>query len=281
MILSRFNPADRIVLIYNATLSFHIMVTHSRLDHWLALLGVHLSIFLAVWLMARHDSNQTGSVVHWLHTWYPIILLLWFYPETGMLRHTIITRDLDPELVAWETALFPQRFYFTIPLMLNLPTLEFLHGVYFSYYLLMWLPAFMAYKRRPNTVHEYVFVLILTMVVHFWLNIVFPALGPTPLRQQVMPAGFLFIPIMDFIYANVDQGGAAFPSTHAAAAVIVARYAMRFFPNLKVLFVLWLFLILISTVVCTFHYTIDTIVGTITGALFLFWGKQIHEKITY
>lgn len=276
-----FRLVDRAVLFYNITITIHIIVSSSKLQNWPVLLGIHLAIFIAIWFIVKNDKKGTGSFPYWLHVWYPMILILWFYPETGILRHTIIPRDLDPELMLLETTIFPQRFYFTIPLMLSVPILEFLHGIYFSYYLLLWLPAMIAYKKNQELVLEYLFVVVASLFFHFWFTIIFPASGPTPLREQVMPPGFLFIPIMNFIYATVDQGGAAFPSIHAATAIIATAYATRFFQRLRGLFLIWLFIILISTILCTFQYTIDTLAGTITGLLLLLLGRQLYDKITY
>ncbi len=269
-----FNNTDRVVLLYNTTITVHIALSHGKLPNWPELLGIHLFISAVTWFVSSRD-------VRWLHRWYPLILLLWFYPETGMLRHSVIPTGLDGSLILWETALFPQRFYFTVPLGLSVPSLEFLHGAYFSFFFLLWIPAMIAHTKHRESVGEYIFVLMITLFVHFWIAILFPASGPTSLRGQVIPPGFLFIPLMNFLYATMDQGGAAFPSTHAAASIIATSYGIRFFPELRIVFLLWLFVILISTVLCTFNYVIDAISGVITGTLFLVWGKKIDARIDH
>ena len=271
-----FNLIDRIVLIYNATITAHIIISIPRLPNWPFLLSVHLLIFIVIWLIAKNDREKTGAFYPWIHTWYPLMLLLWYYPETGMLRHTVIPYDLDELLTSWETTFFPQRFYFTIPLTLSIPVLEVLHAFYFGYYLIFFLPALIAYKRQKSMVKEYIFVVTMTMLIHYWFVILFPASGPVPLRKEIIPDGVFFIPLMNFLYANIDQGGAAFPSTHAAAAVIASWYAIKFYPQATWFYTITLITILISTVLCSFHYTIDTVAGILTGIGCYHLGKKIY-----
>lgn len=276
----KLSPTDWVVLLYNLSLTVLILATRSRLESWDTFILGHLVTVFLVTLLARNHHREETRFNRWLTLWYPIILMLWLYPESGLLRHTILTRDLDPELILIETELFPERYYFTLPLSLSLFTLEFLHAVYFSYYLMLWVPGMIAQARQKNLVHEYIFVLSFVMFTHFWITILLPADGPVSLRQQVMPEGVLFIPVMNFIYALAETGGSAFPSTHAAASIVAVAYASKLFPKARRLLLLWLFLLLISTVVCTFHYSIDTIVGVFTGTLFLWIGKKLYEKIS-
>ena len=276
----KLRPTDWAVILYNLSLTVFIFTARNKLDNWDYLIASHLIIMLLVWFIAWNNKFVATRLNRWVSLWYPIILILWFYPESGLLRHIIFPRDFDPELLLVETELFPQRYYFTVPLSLSVFTLEFFHAAYFSYYLLLWVPAMIAHHRQRSLVREYIFVLMTVMFVLFWITIVFPASGPIPLREHVIPEGIIFIPLMNLIYSIGETGGAAFPSTHAAAAVVATLYSCKMFPKASRFIILWLFLILISTVVCTFHYTIDTIAGMFSGTLCLLAGKKLYEKIS-
>jgi len=283
MALTRWNrlrPVDAAVLIYNFTITLHILLSAGKLPDWSSLLIIHTAIFGGVVWLATNDFDSSNSIISWVKTLYPLALLVWFYPEVGLLRHTVIPQDLDPLLESWELAIFPYEFYISIPESLNMLKLEFLHASYFSYYLLFFIPVIAAQLRRYQRVNEYMFVVCASMFIHYWICILFPASGPIPLREEIMPSGILFIPIMNFIYSSaVNQGGAAFPSTHAAAAIICGWYAAFWFPKLKWFFVIVVSLILISTVACTYHYAIDTIAGTVTGIAALFGLKKLYGKL--
>ena len=153
--------------------------------------------------------------------------------------------------------------------------LELLHAAYFSYYLLLFVPAILAVKRAAKLVDAYLFTLTACMMVHFLAAIAFPVSGPVPMRATVIPDGWVFIPLVDFHYVEFDRGGLAFPSTHAAAAMVAPRYAVRLWPRWWPLIATQLVLILLATFLCTFHYSVDTLAGVVTGGLFVLFGRWV------
>ena len=156
----KLRPTDWAVILYNLSLTVFIFTARNKLDNWDYLIVSHLIIMLLVWFIAWNNKFVTTRLSRWVSLWYPIILIIWFYPESGLLRHIIFPRDFDPELLLVETELFPQRYYFTVPLSLSVFTLEFFHAAYFSYYPLLWVPAMIAHHRQRPLVREYIFVLM-------------------------------------------------------------------------------------------------------------------------
>jgi membrane-associated phospholipid phosphatase len=263
------NGADRVVATYNLAVLVLLFAWGGRFEARELLVAGHLLLLVAIWVAARCDAGDPRSAVWLLHTWYPVLLLAWLYPEAGALRHSFFPHDFDPLVSGWDRVLFPSRPHLTLPPLLGVVGLEALHAAYFSYYLLLFLPHLVVSRLCPGLVRQYVFVLSACMCCHFAFGILFPVSGPVALRSEILPPGSFFIPLMEAVYSGFDRGGLAFPSTHAAAAVVAGWYAGRCLPRLRVLFALQVALILASTVLCTFHYAIDTVVGAATGALFL------------
>lgn len=260
---------DRIVLAYDGLALVAVAVSPpGRRSGWIAF---HLAVLAAVPLLARFRARPA---LGWLHLWYPVLLLPWLYQEAGALRHLFVARDLDRLVAAWDAALFP-AWYLTVPPRLPVAALEALHAVYFSYYLLLTLPGMLAGRRREGAVREYVFVLTLAMLAHYVLALALPVSGPVALRAGVMPRGWLFIPLMNHLYGAFDRGGLAFPSTHVAAALVAGVYAALFYPRRRRLFGLWVLAIAVSTVLCTYHYTLDAVAGLGTGTVGLVAGRAL------
>jgi len=264
-------PTDRLFLGYTAVALVTVIL--APIDGWLGWVAFHLLTFVAVLLLAR---GAREGPVGWLHLWYPVLSFPWLYREAGALRHVVVPVDLDAIVRGWDAALFP-AWYAIVPPRLPVAVLEGLHAVYFSYYLLLVLPGMVAGRSRRGMVREYVFVLTAVMLAHYVAAVLFPVAGPVALRPEVMPSGWLFVPLMDHLYGAFDRGGLAFPSTHAAAALIAGVYAARFFPRRRAAFAIWVLVILVSTVLCSYHYTVDTLAGVVTGAAGLWAGRALWQ----
>jgi hypothetical protein len=271
-------PADWIVITYNLSIFILVMLSPNAAGNRSFLIAAHLFLFLWVFLLVLTTNLQQTRLNHWIRLWYPLLLLLWLTPETGVLQNTLFPRNFDPELLIVETELFPERYYFTTPLSLSPFSLELLHAVVLSFFILLWMPAWMARKRALPLVREYIFVLSLVIFVHFWIGILLPIEGPASIRPQVIPNGNIFIPATGFLTQDAFRGGSTVTSLFAAAGVTIAAYGGKLFPSARRLFVLWLFLLLISTVVCSFHYSVSTIAGVLSGTIFLIIGRKLYEK---
>jgi membrane-associated phospholipid phosphatase len=139
---------------------------------------------------------------------------------------------------------------------------EIMHAFYFSYYLILFLPAVWLRQQRIPQAFEIVFSLVLMLYVHFLFFMVFPSDGPIPERSHIFGRGIVFIPLMNFIYQASEQGGGgAFPSTHVSAAVLVFLYTFRYAPKLRLPVGLSCAGVILATVYCSYHYAIDSVAG--------------------
>lgn len=262
-------PTDWLCLAYHLGL-FLLLASAGpagRLAVWRGWAVAHLATLAAiVWLATRPSLPPALAL---LRRWYPVLSLLWLYGEVGALRHLVVPADLDPLFAAWDAAIFHGEPHLALPRALPAWALEALHGVYASYYLLLFVPGLLAMRRAPGAVRRYVAVLNAAMLAHYLVGILVPVSGPVARRPEVIPPGELFIPMMDALYALFDRGGMAFPSTHVAASVIAAAFAGRWFPRARGLFWALAAAIAFSTVACCYHYAIDTVAGAMTGALAL------------
>jgi membrane-associated phospholipid phosphatase len=225
----------------------------------------HLVIAVLVIVAARLDRGAEGSAARWLHRWLPMIALPWLYAAAGELRRVIVGRDFDALVAGWDAALFPGEWY-RVGARLPDVALELAHAAYASYYLLLFVPALLAERRRPREVERYLFWVVATLLAHYALNFLFPVHGPSA-HGELAERGWLFVPAMNAVYLAFDRGGLAFPSTHVAASLLAAAFAARLFPRRRPLFALWFGLVAASTVVCGYHYPIDVPAGMATGGL--------------
>jgi membrane-associated phospholipid phosphatase len=266
------NGTDRLLVGY--TLGVAALIAVAALSDTpepsrLPLASLHLAIAGFAMVLARLDAGPASKGWRWLHRWLPVLALPWLYDAAGRLRHLLVAHDLDAWIVRADDWLFPGRWYLA-GARWPLPALELAHAVYFSYYLLLFVPALVVERRghlERSQVDRYLGALTATLLAHYALNFLLPVAGPLADRALGMPRGALFLPLMDAIYFAFDRGGLAFPSTHVAASVVAGWFAgRRFFPNAGRRYALWVAAIAASTVVCGYHYPIDVVAGLLTGA---------------
>jgi membrane-associated phospholipid phosphatase len=235
---------------------------------------MHAGLAGLVLLVARL-AREARPGWRFAHTWLPMAAMLPFYEEAGLLRHVVRPADLDAQLVALELRLLGQPYYTSLAAHLGVGQLESWHALYMSYYLLLILPALLAWARRLARVREYVFAVCFTFLLHYAFSTVVPVSGPASLREGLMPAGVLVIPLMNAVHLAGSRGGMAFPSTHVAASLVAAAYGGTWFRRVRWPFLAWLALISASTVVCTYHYVLDVLVGLATGAACLAVARRL------
>ena len=272
------NLVDKLILFYELLLTVHVLLFKTNIPDW----GGHiqLNIFIIGWIFfsAWAANRFNRQPFKFIHTFYPLFLLIWHYPQACELRYSVITSSLDHILIPLDLAIFRVALYDIIPRNLNLLSLEIFHFFYFCYYLSLGVPAWIVYKKRHPQISAYLFVIMVTNIIHQWFVIFFPADGPVPLRPDIMPDGVLMIPIMNLIY-QLDAGGGAIPSLHVAGAVITGMYAYKFLPQWKWLWIFTFCAITAATVVCSYHYPIDSLIGAITGWFCYIYIPRIHDYI--
>lgn len=264
----RPSATDWVVVAYSAGVALLLTLDGAALGaRRLELAAGHALIVALVLGLAGADRGGEGSFFRLAHRWLPVVALAWLYGWAGEMRDLVVQRDLDPMLERWDEALFPGHWH-ALGARLPLPAIELAHAAYFSYYLILFVPALAAGRRLAREVDRYIFWLIAAMLAHYAANLVFPVAGPLATRAATMPEGVLFVPLMDAIYGRFDRGGLAFPSTHVVAAMICAWFAGRvFFPRAAWAYALWFAAIALSTVVCGYHYPVDVLAGLATGGL--------------
>ncbi|MFQ6612613.1 MAG: phosphatase PAP2 family protein [Fidelibacterota bacterium] len=271
-------PIELILLLYEATLTVHLILAPHPPKYFTLHLLINLVIITILVLPVVRRQKRQSTTPGFIRTFYPLFLFIWLYPQATVLRHTLITNDLDAVILRWEKIIFRNYWFELLPQSLNNFWMEFFHGSYFLYYLGLGVFAMLAFWKHRGKVNEYLFTVIATMIVHLWIIILFPTRGPADARILMINQGSLFTNIMNFIYSIVPVYGGAFPSLHAAAAVVMTAYASLFFPRWKYPLILFLFSILVATVACAYHYSIDTLVGAIDGVVALYIFPRIYPK---
>jgi len=157
------NLVDKLILLYELTLTVHILLFNHNIANWVDHIQLNIIIFIWVFISAWSVKYFHRQPFKFIHTFYPLFLLAWHYPQACELRYSVIPMNLDSLFSKWDLILFRVPLYTVIPEKLNFVfSGNYFTFIYFSYYLMLGIPVWIVYKSRHPKIPEYIFVITLT-----------------------------------------------------------------------------------------------------------------------
>jgi membrane-associated phospholipid phosphatase len=232
---------------------------------WLLL--AHALFVVLLFLLTRPGLGPFGRTMREL---YPLFLLPGLYSELDILNAPGVAVH-DALVRQWELLIFGvqiSRYWWQAAPSVLWSTV--LHAAYLSYYLIVSAPAlYFAWKGDLTAVRRFVLVVMATFVTCYLFFIFFPVAGPY--YEFPRPSGWFVdnVPAR-LAYEALASGssyGAAFPSSHVAAALAATLAAMRASRRLGLVLLIPTTLLTVGVVYCQMHYGVDALAGLAVGAL--------------
>lgn len=268
------------VLGFAGILSVYGLFNKMSFEDIALLLGGNFLIACFVIFFAWKNSQKTTRLGELVYLLYPIALNIWFYPQSCKFRFGLFGNDLDRIVLKLESLLFRADWFIILPQTLNVFWLEFFNGIYFLYYVAIFIFPWVLLRDHKQSAILYIYTITITMALHHTFIMLFPTSGPVHLRTELIPEGWFFIPIMNWIYGTLDAGGGgAFPSIHVAAVVVLFLFASSYFPKYRIVFAILTICVLTSTVAGAYHYASDVVAGVITGTLSFIFLPSTKEML--
>jgi len=276
------DPAGRLQAIDRWTIGYGVVASVALAWRWRAepagrelLLLAHLLVVCVALLAPR--ARQAGTVGALLGDWYPIILLFAFYTEIGLLN-IAGGRVHDPVIQHWETVLFggqPSRDWIRMypAWWVSWP----LHLAYLTYYpIVVGAPLALWITRRRDAAR---LTILLTMIAYYLCYAVFlffPVAGPryafALASNEATRSGVAVF--TQGLLNGADSWGAAFPSSHVAAAMVASASAGWGWGALGWLLVPIAVLLAFGTVYGQYHYATDALTGAALAGVILVAGYR-------
>jgi len=260
-------PVDLLLVGYLAVVSaVAALRMDANPDGWWLLLA-HVLFGVLLFLITRPGLGPVGRTIREI---YPLLLLPALYSELDILNSGGV-RVYDALVQRWEVLLFggqiSQEWWRSAPSQMWSTVF---HAAYLSYYLIVSAPAlYFAWQGDLQAVRRFVLVVIATFVICYLAFIFFPVAGPYYLFPR--PDGWFLdnLPAR-LTYEALSTGssfGAAFPSSHVAAAVAATLAAARSSRGLGLLLLVPTLLLTLGVVYCQMHYGVDALGGLVVGVL--------------
>lgn len=208
-----------------------------------------------------------------LREWYPIVLLTFFFGEVGRLVNLLFPFWLEPYLIQSDYVVFGSHAYEYFASRLDPVSTEIFAFAYWAYYPLIPFVAALFYfsRRRATEELQPTFEQVMNRIcaclyLCYVCFILLPARGPHHALHvnitELTSGGFFF----NFVLAIQQRGsvvGAAFPSSHVAAAWAVILPLRHGFKKTFWFLLPLVVLLSVSTFVLQYHYWIDALAGIV------------------
>jgi len=276
---AQLRPVDLLLAGYLAVVSLVALARAPGQPGCWWLLAAHALFGVLLYLVTRPALGPVGRTIREL---YPLLLLVGLYSELDVLNGAGVIPIHDATVQGWELAIFgaqlstdwwramPSRFWSAA-----------LHAAYLSYYLIVVAPAFyFVWRRDLEALRHFVLVVMTTFVVCYLVFIFFPVAGPYYVfpRPEAWFTDNVFARMVYNTLATGSSYGAAFPSSHVAAAVAAVFSAARGSRGVAWLLAIPTVLLTVAVVYCQMHYGVDAVAGLLVGAVVAAGVERLQGK---
>lgn len=279
-LLNKLKSYDYVIILYILFTGIYMSFNFTQLENVGYHIILRLIILLIIFIFLSFNSNQKFFL--FLRNFYPLILLGFFYSETGFYNH-LIFENFDPALIRIENSIFGNQlaleFSKAIP---NKWFSEIMHFGYFSYYILTFGIPFLFYIKVPEKFDKTMFIVIMSFCIYYIIFILFPSVGPQfyfPTEQTGVPEGVLFDKIMKIIIDIGESETGAFPSSHVGITIVFLILLLENFRKYISIPVLLSIILILSTVYLKAHYAIDVIAGILSGIILFFVSSLVYSRL--
>jgi len=228
-------------------------------------------------LFIRLTNPARNRVVQFFRLCYIQAIYIIYFTESIWLSQLMfngasfdwIFANIDFRIFGYQPAIeFPR--YFQQYRIIN----EMFFFSYFFYYGLVATGVWILFirKRYEESIRTLFIISVSFFIMYVWF-IFFPVKGPkyyfVELNQMWYTnfRGFFFTKVVKSLFNNTNLGGAAFPSSHVALALIAFTLNWRYNRYLVPVYLPLTILLYISTVYLYAHYFIDIPAGIVAGIL--------------
>lgn len=239
-----------------------------------------LGIFVISFLLSGKIKHKIWSLITVIGIYAGLTVL---YKETATLN-SLFYPIIDARLANWDQLIF--GFQPAIEFSKALPYAlfsELMFMGYFSYYLMPLVILFIIFRKSPEHIEEFGFVLITSFLIYYLYFILVPAVGPQfyfDAPENSIEAQGVFGKTIKLIQENGEVPTAAFPSSHVGIALVMMQWLNKHLKKDLKFFIPFVILLIFATVYIKAHYVVDVIAGILSAPLVYYVSERFYHKIS-
>lgn len=242
----------------------------TAIPHWQYLAGAHVMLIGLV-LMAP-QARAAGPVGRFLGDWYPMVLLAALYAEIGVLTLGAGFQN-DLAVQRLETAVFGSQISYRWIREMPVPWFSaMLHLCYLAYFPILYgAPIGLWLSGRRGAARHTILGVMVTFYLCYVMFLFYPVAGPRyAFALAHNPATEIGVArFTQWLLDHGDSWGAAFPSSHVAAAVVSTGFALRYWRPLGIALLVPTIGLVLAVVYGQFHYGVDALSGLLLAGIML------------
>ena len=280
---SSYSPLDIATAFYVIVSGIYLCFGISGLEDILPHFATRIGLLILIVVIVYCNKKYPGKYMGLLRSTYPVLLLSFFYTETGYLKNIIFHHNLDDYFVHAEQWLWgfqpslkfsewmPQKWF-------N----EFMNICYFSYYpLILGICVIFYFDNKPYS-HKSIFTIVFSFYLYYLFYDLVPVVGPqfhfnTLYTDEAPP--YYVGKFMRYILKNLEKPTGAFPSSHVGIALIVSVISFKHLRKYFYYSLLFVFGICFATVYLKAHYLVDVIGAIVTVPILMMISSYVYDKL--
>jgi membrane-associated phospholipid phosphatase len=278
---ARARPPEVLAAGYFTLTGLFVLAYGRPIGDWWPTLLLHASLIALLLLLLPRlpDRGWMGVARDWL----PIAGITFVYWEVARLNDLFTAGYHDRAILRVEAALFRSQPSLVLRELLPWkPLSEYLHFGYFAYYTLLPALAGSLYLEGRREAFRYALTVVLAVFFTCYVVfIVFPVAGPWYVFARPDPdrMGWLFPHMEQAVLNAAASEGAAFPSSHVAAALATWLLSWRLSRGAFRVLALIVPALVVGTVYGGFHYASDALSGALVGIAGFALGPRLYRAL--
>ncbi len=258
------------------------LIYYTKIDAPLFQIGFRFLVFLFIYLVAAIHFRTKSKFWEFLHWFYPLGLLAYFYPETANFN-LLFFQPFDHYIIAFEESLIGTELSLDFSKIIpNLWFNEWLSMGYFSFYFLIFGTTFIIYLKNKEQTLRIIFIIMVSFFFFYVIFIVFPVVGPQYYYHSPdseVPLAYFFSHAVKIVQDAGERPTGAFPSSHAGITTILLFISYHYHKKAFPLLLFFAFPLVLATVYLKAHYVSDVLAGLIVAPIFYYLTNKIFDKL--
>jgi len=280
-IVLRQRPADVVTITFLVFLTALSILFYKDITKAPFLVSLYTILFFTqIAIIKIKDASKVYRFLHDLL--FPALCVLIIFDSLEWLVHYVNPEDIDQILIRIDYMIFKNHPTVLLERISTPFLTDILQIAYSTYYFIpISFGVVLLLNDQREDFERSLFLILFCFYLSYLGYILTPALGPRfaidNLQTQELKGLFIAEPIRNFLNYLEGIKRDAFPSGHAAVALIVLYLAYQYRKGFFWILLPIVLALLFSTVYCRYHYVVDVIAGFVLTILTIILGEWYYK----